>query len=156
MMYKCSLNKILIHLSQYFISNSNMLHRFLSFSTVLSCLVFMLTACDRSIELPTVKSEIAPDSLVIAKLYYNLYGLKATSDGKELDSTEVTWSSNNPRIASVDSRGYVTPMGAGHTEIVATLVHGKGLATCKVTVYDNNDYKYRLILKDYLAMTLCQ
>ena len=64
------------------------------------------------------------------------------------ESAEVTWSSNNPRIAAVSQDGQVTPQGAGETEILATLKSGKGVAKCKVTVTDQNEYKYRIILKD--------
>lgn len=64
------------------------------------------------------------------------------------ESTEVIWTSNNSRIAVVDSIGNVTSRGAGVTEILATLKSGKGVAKCKVTVTDANEYKYRLVLKD--------
>ncbi|WP_316839394.1 S8 family serine peptidase [Pedobacter gandavensis] len=64
------------------------------------------------------------------------------------ESTEVIWTSNDPRIAVVDEFGVATPEGAGVTEIVATLRSGKGSAKCKVTVTDKNEYKYRLVLTD--------
>ncbi|RBL90038.1 S8 family serine peptidase [Chitinophaga flava] len=61
---------------------------------------------------------------------------------------EVTWTSENPRIASVKPDGTVWAEAAGETYIVATLVHNKGTARCKIIVTDVNDYKFRLILKD--------
>lgn len=48
---------------------------------------------------------------------------------------EVTWSSDNDRIATVDENGKVTATGAGTTTIRATAKDGNGVtATCRVTV----------------------
>lgn len=116
--------------------------------SVICLVVFLLAACDHSALETEPKIAIKPDSLVIEKVLWLSWILTVTADDVELDSTEVNWKSNNPRVATVNGKGYVTAVGAGKTEIIATLVNGKGSATCKVTVFDTNDYKFRLVLKD--------
>ena len=89
---------------------------------------------------------ITPDSLTIPKSDILWWKLKAKVDNSDSDS--IIWSSENTRIATVNENGYVTGINAGVTEIVAALINGKASAKCKVRVTDNNDYKFRLILKD--------
>lgn len=54
-------------------------------------------------------------------------------------SGEITWSSSNTKVASVDKNGKVTGKKAGSATITATLTDGSK-ATCKVSV-KNNTYK---------------
>jgi len=91
---------------------------------------------------------IDPSSLTIAKDAMTQHGLIVKGENADLQSAEVRWTSNNIRVATVSDAGVVTGRGAGETDIIATLVNGKGVAKCKVTVYDENDYKFRLVLKD--------
>ena len=52
-------------------------------------------------------------------------------------SPEVTWTSSNENVATVDVNGTVTATGAGQATISATTTDGTDLsATCKVTVLD--------------------
>lgn len=113
-------------------------------------LIIFSTACKKSSISPEKEAtiKIDPSSLNIVKNVMIGYLLTVEVDNSNLSSVEVKWSSNNTRIASVNDAGYVTGRGAGETDIIATLVNGKGVAKCKVTVYDENDYKFRLILKD--------
>ena len=46
----------------------------------------------------------------------------------------VTWTSNKPSIASVDSTGTVTATGSGKAIITATTVDGGLSASCMITV----------------------
>ena len=112
---------------------------------LLGCVLF-LTECKEPEIVLKETITITPDSLTIAKDKFISWRLKTTIENSVSDS--VIWSSENPRIASVSEKGYVTGVNAGVTEIVATLVSGKAFAKCKVTVKDNNDFKFRLILKD--------
>lgn len=118
--------------------------------TPLFIICFLFSGCKKSeagTETVSVIS-IDPSFLNITKDPAYSYGLKVTADQVILDSTQVKWSSGNPRIAAVNAAGYVTGTGAGETDITVTLNNGKGTAKCKVTVSDGNDYKYRLVLKD--------
>lgn len=89
---------------------------------------------------------ITPDSLTIAKATGLSWRLNATVENSAFKA--VVWSSENQEVATVDENGYVTGVNAGVTNIVATLVTGTVSAKCKVTVKDNNEYKFRLVLKD--------
>lgn len=115
----------------------------------LFCLIF--SACKKSENSSTsqITISIEPSVLVLAKDQFFLGNLKTNIQyASPEESIEVRWSSENERIASVTSDGTVYPKGAGETNIVATLVSGKGVSKCKVTITDGNDYKYRLVLKD--------
>ena len=119
----------------------------LSFFTLffLGCVLF-LTECKEPNIILKEPITITPDSLTIPKSDILWWKLKAKVDNSDSDS--IIWSSENTRIATVNENGYVTGINAGVTEIVAALINGKASAKCKVRVTDNNDYKFRLILKD--------
>ena len=110
-----------------------------------SCVLFLSECKEPDVVLKETIT-ITPDSLTIPIRDFISYRLNATVTNSVSDS--VVWSSENPRIATVNEKGYVTAINKGVTEIVATLVSGKATGKCKVTVLDNNDYKFRLILKD--------
>ena len=74
--------------------------------------------------------------------------LIVTLENASSEPITIKWSSANTKIATVNDQGFVTGMAAGETEVTAALINGKGFAKCKVTVYDENDYKFRLVLKD--------
>ncbi|QTE40042.1 S8 family serine peptidase [Mucilaginibacter gossypii] len=110
---------------------------------------FFATGCKKtdSPPKPTTTIAINPSSLNVVKNPIYSYRLEATvSNGS--GSEQITWSSENTRIATVTANGLVSCLAAGQTNIVATLTDGKTFAKCKVTITDENDYKYRLILKD--------
>lgn len=112
---------------------------------LLGCILF-LTECKESEIILKETITITPDSLTIAKAEFISWRLKATVSNSVSDS--IVWSSENPRIATVNEKGYVKGINAGITNIVATLTNRKAFAKCKVTVKDNNDFKFRLILRD--------
>lgn len=61
--------------------------------------------------------------------------LTVTVTPQDADNTSVTWSSNNPGIASVEGNGRVTAIEVGTAAITATTNDGSGLsARCTVTV----------------------
>lgn len=111
----------------------------------LACTLF-LTSCSEPEIVLNETVTITPDSLTIPKVMFIMWRLHVNITDSDCDS--VKWSTENPRVATVDERGYVTPINKGITYIVATLVNGKASAKCKVTVNDENDYKFRLTLKD--------
>ncbi|HEY4325095.1 MAG TPA: S8 family serine peptidase [Mucilaginibacter sp.] len=114
-------------------------------------IIFTLTGCKK-----TVAPEVAPASVSIDPASLNLTKGFILADIRQLKaivtnasgSSDVVWSSEDSRIATVTADGRVTAVGGGETNIVAKLVNGTATAKCKVTVTDEDDYKYRLVLKD--------
>ena len=63
----------------------------------------------------------------------NSYTLKATVSPSNATNTKITWSSANPKVATVNSSGKVTTKATGIATITAKTSNGKK-ATCKVKV----------------------
>ena len=59
---------------------------------------------------------------------------KVVFDPEYAQNKNVTWKSSNPAVALVDDAGKVTAIGNGETDITATSQEGGFIATCKVTV----------------------
>lgn len=62
--------------------------------------------------------------------------LTATVTPDNATNKNVTWSSDNETVATVDANGNVTAMAAGTATITVTTEDGSHTATCKVTVKD--------------------
>ena len=62
--------------------------------------------------------------------------LTATVEPGNATNKNVTWSSDNEAVATVDQNGTVTAVGAGKTTISVTTEDGGKTATCTVTVTD--------------------
>ena len=60
--------------------------------------------------------------------------LTATVEPQNATNNTVTWSSNNPEVATVDSTGKVVAQKPGNATITVTTVDGNKTATCEVTV----------------------
>jgi uncharacterized protein YjdB len=60
--------------------------------------------------------------------------LTTTITPTNASNTSVTWSSSNTAVATVNTSGVVTAIGAGTANIIATTVDGSKTATCAVTV----------------------
>ena len=91
---------------------------------------------------PTPKPTATPaPSLTISRTSLSLDG----GDSSQLtvsvspSNSTITWTSSNPRVASVDSKGKVTGNSAGTSTITATASNGKK-ASCTVTVSLNITY----------------
>ena len=67
----------------------------------------------------------------------NTASLTATVEPDNATNQNVTWSSDNADVATVDN-GTVTAVGAGKTTITVTTVDGSKTATCQVTVLHSN------------------
>ncbi len=73
-----------------------------------------------------------PDTLTLTE--GETAALTATITPENATNKNVTWSSNNEAVATVDQTGNVTAEGAGTATITVTTEDGKKTATCKVTV----------------------
>lgn len=68
--------------------------------------------------------------------------LTATVTPTDATNKEVTWSSSNEAVATVDAAGKVTAVAAGTAEITATTKDGGKTAKCTVTVTAAIDYSW--------------
>lgn len=67
------------------------------------------------------------------------FTLTATVLPKDAFNKEVTWSSSNTKVATVDKNGKVTGVGAGTAIITCTTVNRGHKATCTVKVYKKTE-----------------
>ncbi|PTR01030.1 subtilisin family serine protease [Mucilaginibacter yixingensis] len=96
---------------------------------------------------PPATISIDPDHLEISSVN-PAYSYRVKVSIANSTETTVTWTSEDPRIASVGTDGLIKALVAGQTNIVATLGNGIASAKCKITITDEYDYKYRITLKD--------
>ena len=75
---------------------------------------------------------VAPTSLSIKEGATS--SLTATVQPTDATNRNVTWSSNNPAVATVNANGVVTGVAVGSTTITVTTEDGNKTATCAVTV----------------------
>lgn len=114
---------------------------------LLFCIAFLTHCKDPDIVADKkISVTITPDSLKIRVAYYTSWRL--TAKVLNADNDSVIWTTENPRIATVNEKGFVTAVNKGVTYIVATVAGGDAFAKCKVTVVDDNDFMFRLVLKD--------
>lgn len=85
--------------------------------------------------LPKYPSRIKLNRTKAENYYGSTFTLKATITPKEVQYKEVTWSSNNKKVATVSSSGKVKITGDGTAVITAKTANGKAKATCTVTGY---------------------
>ena len=64
--------------------------------------------------------------------------LTATVTPNDATNPNVTWSSDKPEVATVDTNGKVTAVGEGEATITVTTTDGSKTATCQVTVLHSN------------------
>ena len=85
------------------------------------------------------KKEVAPTGIILNKSELELdvdqqEALVAYVEPISATDKSVTWTSDNPEVATVDEKGTVTGVAAGEANITAQI--GQFSATCKVTVID--------------------
>ena len=94
-----------------------------------------ITATCKVIVTPKLVTSVTLDQseLTIERTY--TAQLSATIAPEDADNRNVTWTSDNEEVATVDENGLVTAVGVGEANITATAADGSGVtATCKVTV----------------------
>lgn len=117
------------------------------------CTLFLFIACKKPSNpiTPSVITSVVtidPSTLNITKSLFDSYRLNVKLNNVAVDTSDIKWTSADTRIATVNGQGMVQSLAAGETDITATLLNGKGSAVCKVTVNDDNAYKFRITLKD--------
>ena len=133
--------------------------RILNYSSLvfMNLLIFLFISCKKDLDEQHPKEKaiisISPDSLNIPisdSKYYKLevYFNYASEALAVLDTCKIIWHSNNPEIAKVNELGEVLGIHTGETYIVAIINNGNDSVKCKVIVYDEKEYKFRIILKD--------
>ena len=78
--------------------------------------------------------------------------LEATIIPDNATNKNVTWTSENENIASVDN-GVVTAIGEGETTITVATEDGEKTATCKITVTEEEEELISTISYDYTELT---
>ncbi len=78
--------------------------------------------------------EIAPESVTLEEIgaTATLEALVLDEEGEPIEGAEITWSSGDEEVATVDEEGVVTAVGEGETTITATA--GEVNAEVPVTV----------------------
>ena len=72
------------------------------------------------------------DNRIGSLVYISISTLSATVNPNNATNKTITWSSSNSSVATIDSNGKVTAVGAGTTTITAKV--GGKTATCTITV----------------------
>lgn len=106
---------------------------------------------EREMEVTSIK--INPSSLTLYE--QETATITATIEPSDATNKNVTWSSSNPSIATVDNNGNVTAIAEGKTTITATAKDASGItATCQVTVKKKLQYLADVVkVGDYVAYT---
>ncbi len=88
----------------------------------------------KSAEIKVTGITITPNKLTINKGESKKLTVSITPENAS--NTNVTWTSNDPTIATVDATGKVTGIAKGNATIIATTEDGGKTAFCNVTVAD--------------------
>ena len=99
-----------------------------------SAIVFLPTACTREEVISVTGITLTPPSAVL--LVGNTLALEATIEPAEATNKTVTWSTDDNRIATVNSEGELTAVALGTATITVTTDDGKFTATCTITVHE--------------------
>ncbi len=98
----------------------------------------------------TVKAKITLDKTELTMEIGKTETITAVVEDPKPGEEKVTWVSRNEKIVTVSEDGVVTAVGAGETEITATV--GLKTVTCKVMVTDPNSKKQAQAKKDTVAV----
>ncbi len=94
--------------------------------------------CQVTVWPPIVVESVKLDKTSLEMNEGDTHTLTATVYPKEVDNKEVTWSSSNKEVATVDNSGKVTAIKEGNATITVTTVENKKTANCEITVINPN------------------
>jgi peptidoglycan/xylan/chitin deacetylase (PgdA/CDA1 family) len=106
-------------------------------TAVLLCLILVQVPGCRAKKEAAIKISLSKTSISLLAGETQALGAKVSPAGK-VSETEILWSSDNPKVAAVDSGGVVTAVGAGKCEVTYTFGQ-KNKAVCSVTVAPSSD-----------------
>jgi len=106
--------------------------------------VVLFTACDNEIDKSDFMYEPAPIPVTGVTLNHevdtialnSVISLVATIAPERASNKDVTWSSSDPKVASVNDNGGISAVGVGDADITVTTVDGNKTAVCKITVVE--------------------
>lgn len=100
-----------------------------------SILVLGFVGCDSAVDPPSVKvSAINVDKTAITLAVGATETITATVEPENAANKDVTWSSSDEDVATVDENGKVTAIGAGQVIITVTTVDGEFTDTVQVAI----------------------
>jgi uncharacterized protein (TIGR02145 family) len=92
----------------------------------------VFSSCSEEGQQEIAVTDISLDKTTLTLTVGNDYTLKAMVLPKEATNKEITWTSSNQTVATVDDKGVVTALAKGTTTIIA--IAGDKTATCALTV----------------------
>ncbi|WKY43368.1 Ig-like domain-containing protein [Eubacteriaceae bacterium ES2] len=84
---------------------------------------------------PIAVTGVSLNPVSLDLIYQETADLTATVEPATATNKEVSWSSSDDTVASVDTSGKITAVHAGTATITVTTVDGNKIATCAVTVH---------------------
>jgi uncharacterized protein YjdB len=112
-------------------------------TAVLLAGAFLLAGCDDSPTEPPLNPtpdavEVSPESVTLTETgaTEQLTAVVYDEDGDEIEDAEVTWSSSDEEVATVDEDGLVEAVGEGTATITATSGEASGTAEVTVEIED--------------------
>ncbi len=106
-----------------------------------SAVTGLMIRCDNYPQVPSTLKNLAITTSVVETVPGGQVQLETYRQPVGLD-VEITWSSEDESIATVDENGLLTGVAFGATTVTATAVSGNKtfVATCRVVVYGEEDY----------------
>ncbi len=89
----------------------------------------------------TLKEEVDADGNPTGKIVGEEYQFEARTYPNQSEASNVTYTSSNPSVASVTSKGLVKAVGEGKCQVIASYDDGRVKDTCDVYVNKGTDIK---------------
>ncbi|MBR3626007.1 MAG: Ig-like domain-containing protein [Bacteroidaceae bacterium] len=113
------------------------LRDFLKLMVMAMVLPLAFVACTENDE-PEIPESVTLSANDVDMLIGETLQLNATVATAVGNPTDLTWTSSNPNVATVDNTGKVTAVAPGEADIIASLGAGRASATCEVEVDAEN------------------
>jgi len=105
------------------------------------------SSCEVTVPVPVSGISLSKSSitLILNKTYFDTDTIHATIYPSNADNKEIIWSSSNPNVVSVDSKGVVRAVSPGKAVITAKTKDGNHKDTVDVTVTDEGLSEWKTI-----------
>lgn len=101
-------------------------------------IIVLFAACKKDVSVPVTDIKLNTNELILSA--GDTTTLMATVQPDNADNKTVTWTSDNPAVATVSQEGLVTAIADGQTTINATTQDDGKTATCSVNVDYRNKW----------------